>query len=565
MAKPDRKTAEEESRSLLRGAGIFGALTAASRALGLVRTLAISSLLAAGFRDAFWLAFTIPNLFRNLFGEGALTNSFVPGYVERLEADDKPGANRLASLVVTALAIGLGGLALVGALVSLLFRGAVELSAKSELTLRLLEVMAPFLPLVCIFAFFIAVLTSHRRFATPSGAPALLNLAMLAGVYIAWRYWRGEPGTGVFVLAGAVLVGGLAQLAVQLPGAWRCGVRITPTIDLKDPGFRAVGARMGPVLAGTAAYQVCILINRLLAAHPRLCEPGSVSYLVNSNILVMAPIGVVAVAMSAAALPVLSSLHARKDREGFARAFTDAARMGVFILTPIAAVLMVTGEPIIRLLFERGGWGWEETPRMARVLFWAAAALVPTVLAMLAARAFYAMKKPWVPAKIAFVTVTVNLVLSLLLVGGRGPATALFRTMGAAEAGAAARWVSGAPGLALATATAISLQALLLLGALGRECKALRLGPLGWALLRTAAITGVAAVVINLVKASLPPEGEGFLVVLQRGVAPPVAGAFAFWLMASLVDAREYRELWRTIRRKKKKKKKDEDEEEDGD
>ncbi len=573
MADSDKSRGKEESRSLMRGAGVFGALTAASRALGLVRTLVISSLLPPLFRDAFMLAFRVPNMFRNLFGEGALTNSFVPGYVERLEAKDNEGANRLASLVATALAVLLGGVAVFGVLISVAVRKGMVPSEDVARILQLLEVMAAFLPLVCLYAFFIAVLTSHRRFAMPSGAPMLLNLAMLGGAYMAWRSYREDPGTGVFIIAGAVVVGGALQLAVQLPAAWRCGVRLSPAVDFKDESFKGVLGRMGPVLVGTSAYQVCILVNSLLAVS--LCAKGSVSYLTNSNILVMAPVGVVAVAMSAAALPVLSSLQARKDREGFNTAFLDAARMGVFVLMPMAAILMISGEPIIRLLFERGGWGWEETPRMTRVLFWAAGALVPTVLVMLASRAFYAMKKPWVPAKIAVITVVVNLVLSVLLVSAREEAGAVFRALGMGaeggaggvlldshalrEADAPAVWVSGAPGLALATCSAIWLQAVLLLGALRRERGELKLEALGWTLLRTAALCGVMAVVVHWVRYSLPPQGEGFLVVAQRGIAPAVLGGLAYWLVASLVDAREYRELWAVIRPKRKKKDKEED------
>ncbi|MHC4917309.1 MAG: lipid II flippase MurJ, partial [Planctomycetota bacterium] len=143
MADSEDSRGKEESRSLLRGAGIFASLTAASRAMGLVRTLAISSLLNAAYRDAFMLAFMIPNMFRNLFGEGALTNSFVPVYVERLEAEDREGADRLASLVVSALVAGLGGLALIGALTSFAVRSSAEVSEGASLVLRLLEVMLP--------------------------------------------------------------------------------------------------------------------------------------------------------------------------------------------------------------------------------------------------------------------------------------------------------------------------------------------------------------------------------------------------------------------------------------
>jgi putative peptidoglycan lipid II flippase len=574
LADSENSKGKSESRSLLRGAGVFGGMTAASRALGLVRTLLISSLLPPLFRDAFMLAFRIPNMFRNLFGEGALTNSFVPGYVERLEAEDREGANRLASLVATALAILLGGIALLGMLVSAAVRKGIEPTQNTARILQLLEVMAPFLPLVCLYAFFIAVLTSHRKFAVPAGAPMLLNLSMLGGALLAWREYRYDPETGVFILAGCVVLGGALQLLVQLPTAWRCGVRLTPAINIKDKAFRGVLGRMGPVLVGTSAFQVSVLVNSLLAV--AMCAKGSVSYLSNSNILVMAPIGVVAVAMSAAALPVLSSLHARKDREGFNTAFSDAARMGVFVLMPAAVVLMITGEPIVRMLFERGRWGWQETPQMTRVLFWSAGALVPTVLVMLSSRAFYAMKRPWVPAKIALVAVGVNLVLAVLLVGAHDDASAFFKWLGVGEKGGSvgllldahplvkkadtpAQWVSGAPGLALSTCVATWLQAVLLLGALKRARTSLRLESLAWTALRTFALCAITAVVINWVRNSLPPEGEGLIIPLQRGIAPPVLGAFAYWLAASLVDAREYRELWSTIRSKRKRKVKDDE------
>lgn len=335
-------------------------------------------------------------------------------------------------------------------------------------------------------------------------------------------------------------------------------MRITPAVDLADPGFRTVMTRMAPVLPGTAVFQINTLANRLLA-WGLVAGHGALSYLVLSNMLVAAPIGIVAVAMSTAALPVLSALEARGDSEGFNRAFDDAARMGVFLLMPAAAVLMVAGQPVIGLLFDRGGWGYGENERMARVLFWAAAGLVPTALAMLSARAFYAMKKPWVPAKIAFVTVGVNLTLSLLLVRSGGVALALFKALDVGGARELALWVSGAPGLALATSTALVLHAVLLLVALRRERPGLKLSPIGVTVVRSLALSAITAVVVNWILKSLPPDGEGFIIAAQRGIAPLLVGAFAYWLAASLVDAREYRELWRAIRPRKKDGEEDED------
>lgn len=596
MEQPVKEEHAEESRKLLRGAGVFAALTAASRGLGLFRDVAVTAVLSAAARDAFIFAFSLPMMFRNLFGEGALTNSFVPAYVERLEKSDAAGADRLASLVGTALAALLFALAAVGGALCLGAGFLPGLSKENSLVLKLLGMMAPFMPLVCLYAFFLAILTSHRRFAVPAGAPLLLNAAILAGAFVAWKRFPLGSDAGVYVLAAAVLVGGVIQLAVELPAARRAGVRVRPALDFKDPAFRGVVAAMAPVLVGTGAFQINTFLNRLFALE-LVPESGAQSYLALANLLVMAPLGIVAVALSTAALPVLSSLHARGDGKGFNAAFGGAARMSVFLLLPVSMVLVVAGEPVVRMLYERGGWAAEETPRMVRVLFWSALALVPTVVSMLSARAFYAMKRPKIPARIAVITVAVNIALSLLLVralftateaapggifeswlkdtrlaewlGGPLPANLLDEAARVQalhkQAAAAARWFSGAAGLALATAVAGLVQMALLLGALRRERREVELGPVALAALRAAALSVLTGVCVYWVVNSLPPAGEGFIIVAQRGIAPPVAAVFVYSLLASLLDVREYREFWKALRgdKKKKDKKQDADDEED--
>lgn len=551
----------DEPRRMLRGAGVFGALTAASRGLGVFRDMALTYVLSGAARDAFLLALTIPNLFRNLFGEGALTNSFVPAYVERLEAGDRAGANRLAGLAATALVALLAALAALlaaGALAAGLFPG---LPAKTALTLRLLAVMAPFLPLVCLYAFFLAVLASHRRFAASGAGPALWNLAILAGLGLAWTRWGAASHRAAFAAAAAVVAGGAFMVAIELPALWRAGVRLRPELNLRDQALRGVLRTLAPVLVGTGAYQINVLANRLMAA---ALVPGGLpaqSWLALSNVLVMAPMGVIAASLSTAALPALAALHARGDRKGFGQALTGSMRMGLFLLVPVAAVLLVAGEPIIRMLYERarGGWRPEETAPMARVLCWSAAAMVPTVLTMLAARALYAMKLPRVPARIAVITVAANLGLSLLLVRS-GPVAAAILARTRLGAGAA-EWVSGAPGLALATMLAGLLQATLMLRALRRACPGLDLEPPAWSGLRTAGMSVLAAIVAHLVMRSLPPTGEGFVVVAQRAIAPVLGAVFAYWLIASLAEADEYREFWKALRRGKAKKEGQDDDE----
>jgi putative peptidoglycan lipid II flippase len=432
--------------------------------------------------------------------------------------------------------------------------------------------MAPFLPLICLYAFFMAVLASHRKFAASGAGPALWNLAILGGLFVAWQSLGTASDGAAFFVAGGVVVGGVLMVLLEVPGLLRCGVPLRPKLDLRDPGFRAVLSGMAPVLVGTGVFQLNMLLNRLFA-WSLVPGDGPQSWLALSNVLVMAPLGAVAVAMSTAALPALSGLHARGDREGFNRTFTGALRMGVFLLMPAAAYFMVTAEPVVRLLYERGGFRPTETPRMSQVLFWSAAAMIPAMVSMLASRALYALKRPGVPARIAVISVVVNIALSLLLVcsgefvrkhlGG----TKLADGLGGAEI--ASQWISGAAGLALASALAGVVQMILLLAALRRERKDLDLGPVGVCAVRSLGMTALTAMALHYwVIPSVPPTGEGFMIPLQRAVAPAIAAVFLYTLIASLLGVEEYREFWRAVRGKKKSQKKDgggDDDEDDDD
>jgi peptidoglycan biosynthesis protein MviN/MurJ (putative lipid II flippase) len=176
---------------------------------------------------------------------------------------------------------------------------------------------------------------------------------------------------------------------------------------------------------------------------------------------------------------------------------------------------------------------------------------------MLAARAFYAMKLPRIPARIAVITVITNVALSLLLVGS-GPVferllrgTDLAARLGGSEE--ASLWFSGAAGLALATALAGVLQMTLMLTALKRQRPELKLAGVGFTAFRAAAMCLPTGIAVYWVAKSLPPAGEGFIIVAQRGIAPVLAGIFAYTLVASLLDTDEYRECWRAIRGRKRK------------
>jgi len=237
------------------------------------------------YLDLFFLAFVVPNLFRRLFGEGALTSAFVPVYTERLEAKDAKGPNGLPLPYLRGNLALLGILVLLGEVVC--FAVWMTVSDPDHRTLaELFAIMLPYLALICGAAVLMAVLNSHRRFAIPAAAPMLLNLALIAAVYF---FARGRDGhIAVRILAVAVIVGGIVQFALQWPAARAVGFRFRARLDFKDPNFRLVIQRIAPVVIGVGVFQINTLIDQLLA-YGMIADDGAVTYLQLGTRLVQLP------------------------------------------------------------------------------------------------------------------------------------------------------------------------------------------------------------------------------------------------------------------------------------
>lgn len=413
----------KEGRSLMRSAGLISAFTFLSRILGLVREQVFAALLGAGsgpHADAFLAAFRIPNLLRDLFAEGALSAAFVPVYSRVLVNEGRPAAFRLASRVLTVLAVAMAvlmllGFAFTGPLVRAITPGFDAIPGKVEMTVLLTRVMLVFLPLVSFAAVAMGMLNAHERYSMPALAPALFNVVAIAWGGLLW--WMGFPAAEVAVgWALGTLLGGAAQFLVQLPPLWRDGWR--PRLDWapSDPALRSMLGLMAPATVGLAAVQVNIFVSTIFASQ----EQGAIAWLQYAFRLLYLPIGVFGVAVGTIATTGLSRRAAEGDMDGLRDTLGRSLRTLAFLTIPATAGLMVLSVPIVRLLFERGLFTPDDTRQTAAALTLYATGLLFYTGVKVLAPAFYAVGTPRVPLVASATAVATNLVVIVLLYPGMG-------------------------------------------------------------------------------------------------------------------------------------------------
>jgi len=448
---PDRR----EGVSLVEPARTVGALTLASRVLGLIRDkLCAYYFGAGGVFDAFVAAFTIPNLFRRLFGEGALSAAFVPAFSEELNLKGKDEAWRLFSGALGTLAIVLGAIWLVGEGI-LAGIGAIGRTAtagpKFHQTLTLTAIMLPYLWLICLVALCTGAANAMGRFAVPALAPIVLNVIWIGALAVFVPRVAGGLSAKITVVAVAIVVAGIVQLAIQIPTLMKHGWR--PNIPLKSalshPGVKAIALTMAPVAAGVAIRQLNVLCDRMLAL---AVVPDGASMLFFSDRLAQFPLSLVGVSMGVAAMAVLSRLWARGERARMLEVFTRGFRVVLFLAIPAAVGLAVMRRPIIELLFQGGRFTAEATRRTSWTVFAYCIGIWAFCANQLLVRAFYAVKAVRTPVKVGAWMVALNLALNFSLV-----------------------WSLREAGLALATSLTSIVQ-LAVLGAL----LAKRTGPIAW-------------------------------------------------------------------------------------
>lgn len=400
---------------LLRSAGVVGTWTLMSRVLGLLRDMLMAGTFGTGLvMSAFSVAFRVPNLFRRLFGEGALSAAFVPVFLETREKEGDEAAWRLGAKVFWLLAIGLA------VVVVLLEVGIVAalagwpLSEKNRLLLKLARIMLPYTVFICLVAQCMGMFNAHRHFALPAATPCILNLVWIASLFVLVPFF--DPP--IFGLAWGILIAGVIQLSVQFPLLRRKGFRFRVRPDWRDPAVRRIVLLMLPAAGAAALTQVNVLIDMMLAW---LVAEYAAAALYFAERLIYLPLGIFATALGTVLLPTFSTHTAKKGSGGEAfgpmRATLDSALRGLlFVMIPAAVGLVVLADPIIEVLLGWGKFGEASVGHTALALRWYAPGLIVFSLAKVFVPAFYSMQDMLTPVKIAAGCVLLNIALSFLFV-----------------------------------------------------------------------------------------------------------------------------------------------------
>ena len=405
-------------RSLLKSAGVMTIMTMISRVLGLVREQVRAVYLGTGAAsDAFGLATVIPNLFRRLLAEGAMTAAFLPVFVEYLKRDDVQETREFLSRFITLLTFSVGILTVLGIvvtpwLIETFFASRFgEVPGKVALTIELTQLMWPYLWLVCIAAFLQAVLNAHKIFGPSAFTPVLLNLAIIGcGVGLSTVV---EDAS--YALVVGFLLGGVVQVVFQIPYVFRqTRVRFRLRFGLNHPGVRRVLIQMVPGVFAAGVYQINVFVSQLIAAG---LEEGSIAALQYSVRLQELVLGLFVVSVAQVILPTMSEATAEGDHEAVKDTLRYAMRLMAFVTLPATAGLILVGEPIVRLLFQFGEFNAESTAITAFALYFHAAGLFAIAGTRVAQQAFYAYKDLKTPTIVAAIVTALNIALCLLLSG----------------------------------------------------------------------------------------------------------------------------------------------------
>jgi len=406
------------SRKLGLTAGLISLATMLSRVLGLIRETLFAALMGAGpLADAFNVAFRIPNLLRDLFAEGALSSAFVPAFKATLKKDGTAPAYRLGNVVAGNLLVITGVLVLAAALFAPQIVDAMagdfhDTPGKHGLTVELTRVMLPFLVLVSLASVAMGMLNAQDRYGAPALAPALFNLVSIA---VGLGLW-GAGADGRWVAIGwsvGTVLGGVAQLGVQLPPLWKMGWRPRLGLDLRlhDPAVRRVALVMAPAVIGVAAMQVNVFVNTMFATS----EEGAVSWLNYAFRFLQLPIGVFGVAIGTVSTTRYADAASDGDRDAMARHLVEGLRLVAFLTIPATVGLVLLDREIIRMIYQRGRFTSWDTIASAAALRFFVIGLVAYAAVKVIAPAFYAMQLTRIAVTASVIAVAGNLIFNVLL------------------------------------------------------------------------------------------------------------------------------------------------------
>ena len=406
-------------KNILTKTALLSSLTLISRVLGLARDASIAIFFGTSVQsDAFFIAFRPFDLTRKLFSEGILNISFIPVFTKTLITDGKSKAAALffsffCLLSFLSVFIMLFGIFFTPIIIKLIAPGFTQLSYQSQLTSILLKIMLPYLWLILISSICMGVLNSFNNFNIPGSAPVIFNIVVILFTIIIANYFN----TPVIGLAFGITIGGVAQLAVQIPSIIRLGIIKKSFFAIFHPKLITILITLIPAMIGAASYQINIMVASFFASK---LDTGSASFLYYADRLVQFPLALFAVASAMVLLPELSKQAAKNQMDEIAHLFSNAVQLVFFVTIPAMAGLMALDEQIVSLLFGYGAFNQSSVYLTSDCLFFLSFGLWAFTGARLFATLYYALSNVRVPFYSGLFSICLNFILCLLLIDHLG-------------------------------------------------------------------------------------------------------------------------------------------------
>lgn len=512
------------NKSVARSASVIAFATFCSRLLGFVRDIIIARLF--GIREiaqAFVIAFRIPNLFRDFVGEGATNAAFVPVFSEYTVKHSKEEFWRLANVVLNLLLVALSIIVLLGIIFSpliirLIAPGFIASPEKFLATVRLNRIIFPYLLLISLTAYAMGILNSLKHFSVPAFAPCLLNVSIIACALIF--------GEGIFGLASGVLVGGILQLAVQIPVLYKKGFRLNLSAGFRHPQVKTIGKLMLPRIASSSIYQLNNFVDSIFGSLVWFVGEGGVAVLYFAYRLIQFPLGVFSNALSQAVLPTFSTQSLEETRENLKATLAWALRAIFFVIVPAQTAFIFLGKPIVLVLFGGGKFDSTAINLTASCLAFYSVGLFAYGANKILQSCFFSLKDTITPAKISGLALGMNIVLNFLLM-----------------------FPLKVSGIALATSISGIISFLILFHILRQRIGDFKVAEIGFSFMRILLASLCMGVVSYF--SFYRVQGLGINKYLNLGLAV-IVGLLAYVAFCLLLGVREMCELWQWVSLKKR-------------
>ncbi len=402
------------NKAVTKSAGIISFATLISRILGFVRDIIIARLFGVYvYAQAFVIAFKIPNLFRDFIGEGAANAAIVPVFSEYATKHSKEEFWELANIVLNLLLIVLTVITLLGIvfspiIVRLIAPGFIADPSKLQTTITLNRIIFPYILLVGLAAYAMAILNSLKHFSIPAFAPCFLNVSIIIFALIF--------GEGIKGLSLGVLVGGVLQLLIQIPVLYKKGFRLKLFQHFKHPAAKTIGKLMLPRVLSSSVYQLNNFIDSIFGSLAFIVGEGGVAGLYFAYRLILFPLGIFSTALAQAILPTFSTQVLEDNYDKLKHTLSFGLRATYFVMLPASFGFMVLSNQIISTIFKGGKFDAYSASMTADVLFFYSIGLFAYGATRILQSCFFALKDTVTPTKIAILALIMNTVLNAILI-----------------------------------------------------------------------------------------------------------------------------------------------------